>query len=492
MSIALERLSPAERQVIAESLLTDPRPHKNGELTAHCPFHQERTPGGSFFYNYDQDLAFCFSCQANYDLVAIFNAVQGREPADAEGCRQFVQKYCPADGRRPVPAPPRKPVQKQWEASPFAAPPALWVKRAEAFVGHASARLLDSEKRLGELEAWGISAETARLCRLGWNDKDKWPPCSAWGLPETVNQAGRPKKVWLPEGLVLPAVRAGKVIKIKVRRPDPTTPWGEQRKYWEVVGGSNGAYSAYGQAGHRIWVLVETERDAVLIWQECRGLGVGAMGTGGAAKRPDGRAAAILRRAAVVLNAMDYDQAGAAATYKFWENEFPNAKRWPAPPSLGKDVGDAFLAGLDIRQWVLDGLPGYAKRFLEQNAPPPQKDQNAPQAQNMQSGEGPKKPHFEQVLEWMAPWPLWRQELLSFYEALQGTGFRVFMKLDGSVWMGLKDGDWRRLHADKEQCVRFVKMRAKLHNKRELDVDLGVNSLEKIIKHYFGDHLEKR
>jgi hypothetical protein len=54
------------------------------------------------------------------------------------------------------------------------------------------------------------------------------------------------------------------------------------------------------------------------------------------------------------LNALDYDAAGGKASKK-WRSAYPNSKRWPVP--AGKDPGDAYKAGENIRNWVLAGLP---------------------------------------------------------------------------------------------------------------------------------------
>jgi hypothetical protein len=52
--------------------------------------------------------------------------------------------------------------------------------------------------------------------------------------------------------------------------------------------------------------------------------------------------------------ALDVDQAGAQA-WQWWKTTFPDCERWPVPK--GKDPGEAFEAGVDIREWVVAGLP---------------------------------------------------------------------------------------------------------------------------------------
>lgn len=483
MSIATDRLTAADRRVIIESLLTEPKPHKSDEIGGHCPFHKEETPGGAFFYNFEIDAAHCHSCGQDSDLVGIFNAVSGRDVADPDGCAEFVQRYC--DGTLPVNRE-RKPRQKrEWKPKQVGTPPQLWMEKAASFVEHSVERLQSNPERLAELLAWGIDAETACKCRFGWNDRDKWPPVTSWGLPHELNDNDKEKKVWLPEGLVMPAVHDGQVVKLKIRRPNPVTPWGENRKYWEVKGGANNLFHVYGSPASRIWVMMETERDAALVWKHVHVLGIGAIGNGGAAKRPGGYVADILGRAKLILNALDFDQAGASNSYDFWEKEYPVSVRWPAPPSMGKDVGDAISNGLDIRQWVLDGLPGFIKRWMSRGNEPvvavPNKKQTVVHS--------PEKSWFEQVLDMLDNLPLWRDELASFRVQLQDNEFKLFMGGDGRPWVGVTD---QSVLQDRIVMDALGAARKRFYEWRVLDEWIGESSLEDIVIGYFGDKLEVR
>jgi len=55
-----------------------------------------------------------------------------------------------------------------------------------------------------------------------------------------------------------------------------------------------------------------------------------------------------------ILVALDYDNAGQKA-WKWWSHNFKNAKLWPVPD--GKDPGEAFEKGINIKEWVKAGLP---------------------------------------------------------------------------------------------------------------------------------------
>ena len=495
MSIALERLSAADRRAIAESLLVDPRDHQGDEITAHCPFHSEKSPGGAFFYNYDKDLAHCMSCGQSDDLVGIYNAVSGRAVADAEGCREFIREYCPENGARVIPQRRQREQQpRRWEPGRADLPPGLWMERAAVFVEHSVERLQDNPEQLAELAAYGITAETAQACKFGWNNQDKWVPNPSWGLPEATNSMGKPKKIWLPMGLVMPAIRDGHVYKLKIRRPNPRTPWGDDRKYWEVAGGANRLYHVYGRATCWVWVLVETERDAALIWQQCRMDGVGAIGIGGASKRPCDHVAGLLRRARVVLNALDYDTAGASNTWNFWVREFPNSIRYPAPPSLGKDVGDAARAGLNVRQWVRDGLPGFIRRELDkpasapaQTAPAPATSQPAPPTETAEPA-APGDP-LTHALHQLQAYPEWRAEAVAFFTEARAIECVVRFRGDAAK-IEPQDEDWRELQKNAERLERFSALRNRLYKPRTLDAEVGEVQFCGILEYYFAEFQE--
>jgi DNA primase len=103
-------------------------------------------------------------------------------------------------------------------------------------------------------------------------------------------------------------------------------------------------------------VVVEAEFDALLVWQETRGLpvNVAVVGLGFAQGRPDTDTSAMLARAKVVLVALDYDEAGGKEFWGWWAIKFPNSRRWPVPK--GKAPGDYYRAGGNVRAWVVAGL----------------------------------------------------------------------------------------------------------------------------------------
>ncbi|UIJ36871.1 hypothetical protein LWC08_08975 [Desulfobaculum bizertense] len=378
MGKALEWLGPEGCRNVAMQILASPKPahDKAGEIGAACPFHTESTPGGAFSYNFAKDTGFCLSCGTSADLIGIYNALNGRAPKAGEGFIEFKKAFAPdapAKGALPTPKKRQNCPSPRWEPRLTNSPLPRWSKHAESFLRHSEERLAQNTHAQAQLRRWGIDEKTARACRFGWNDKDKFPPVTSWGLPYNTGRQGKEAKIYLPAGLVIPFFAEGTLQKLKIRRAaQDAAP-----RYWHVVGSSRG-YSVYGKPEYPVWLVVETERDAAMLWGILHREKIGAISTGSATARPDCNSARILRSAACVLVALDNDTAGDTNS-EWWANEFPNSIRCAVPKDYGKDPGDAFAAELDFRSWVYSALPSHARHELERlrpqiPQPKPQKD----------------------------------------------------------------------------------------------------------------------
>lgn len=270
-------------------------------------------------------------------------------------CRDFMgMDYCSACAK--VGTDPKNNFQlRSYTSPPFdpqhaKEPPVLWQNSAQRFVYQSNEALSQASEALAKLATRGFTSDTMKLFSLGWNSMDRFELLSEWGLPITYNEQGREKKVWLPKGLIIPTFVAGKVTKLKVRRND----WNENDtfpKYVEVTG-SMKSPSIYGSFEKRNLVIVESEFDAMLIQQFAADL-CACMAIGGAGKKPDLIVHALLQRTPVIIFALDFDAAGKAA-YRFWRSTYPNLRAWPI--SRGKSPGDALQMGVNLRQWIRDGL----------------------------------------------------------------------------------------------------------------------------------------
>lgn len=103
-------------------------------------------------------------------------------------------------------------------------------------------------------------------------------------------------------------------------------------------------------------ITVEAELDGLLLHQQAGDL-AGVIALGSAKARPDRVTHEALERADLVLNCLDSDGAGAKEAWSWWKRTYKNAKRWPV--HIGKDPAEAFQKGLDLRVWVMAGLPDF-------------------------------------------------------------------------------------------------------------------------------------
>ena len=106
--------------------------------------------------------------------------------------------------------------------------------------------------------------------------------------------------------------------------------------------------SVYGNPGSKPIIVVESEIDAILL-QQCAGDLCCPMALGGASKRPDADAHRLLLNTPVIIFSLDVDSAG-VKVYRWWKEVYPRMKL--CLPPVGKSPGDAYLAGIDLREWV--------------------------------------------------------------------------------------------------------------------------------------------
>jgi len=249
-------------------------------------------------------------------------------------------------------------------------PPDVWVEKAGELVKWAHEKLMENDEQLAWLAARGIDRAAVEKFNLGWNPgkdgRDLWRPREAWGLPTEMkeNKFGKmaKKRLWIPRGLVIPyqvsGVRcqvSGKNIgRVRIRRPEENPP-----RYY-VIPGSNMdmmfiEVSGVGcqVSGQNAVLVVESELDGVMCHCQSGGM-CSVLALGSSSAKPDENLMEILRNAAVILVALDFDGAGEKAM-RWWKDEFHQAKLWPVPE--GTDPGEAYQAGIDIKAWISAGLP---------------------------------------------------------------------------------------------------------------------------------------
>ncbi len=230
------------------------------------------------------------------------------------------------------------------------------------------------------LESQGINRETATRFRLGWNPgekgKDIFRERSSWGLPVERKDNGQAKKLWIPKGLVIPNFNPdGRLQRIRIRRPE-----GEP-KYFVLPGSAHDpmpcmSISSTWPGRFQALVITEAELDAQALSQAAGDL-VQVLSLGSASAKPrDAAAHEVCDQAAVILFALDQDQAGDKAL-EWWQEHYPQIKDIRLQEH--KDPGEAFKAGVDLRQWILDHLP--PAWIIAQKYPGPSKEKTPDRSQ---------------------------------------------------------------------------------------------------------------
>ena len=254
---------------------------------------------------------------------------------------------------RPDQAPsPAKPI---FTPTTHQSPAQLWQEKAGKFLTWSQDMLKENKEVMNWLAARGINAQAVEAARLGWNPgengKDVFRARKAWGLPEIKKENGKPRMLWIPQGLIIPYIVNGVIQRLRIRRPE-----GELRYY--IVPGSSMSTMIIG-AERRAFVIIESELDSIACASACPLAGAIALGT--LEGKPDASAYAILKESVQILNALDYgDQGGgkkaAERAMEWWSKNFNDrCDRWPTPK--GKDPGEAYAMGIDLDEWIRAGLP---------------------------------------------------------------------------------------------------------------------------------------
>lgn len=236
--------------------------------------------------------------------------------------------------------------------------PELWKKKAKSLIEAAEKELwtLQNIRVRQWLHERGLKDKAIKQNRLGWNTEDFFCDRKKWGLTEQIKENGRPRKCWIPAGLVIPCFANNKIVRVFIRRSNPTDlnlPPIEGPRYFLLKGSKGKTPLILGEQKKRA-IVVESDLDAMLIEQEAGDL-IQPISLGSAMNKPDGEAQTILNQAKIILVSLDRDEAGMKAAWTWWFERYPSAVRWPS--AKGKDPGEDYRAGTNIRDWIIAGLP---------------------------------------------------------------------------------------------------------------------------------------
>ena len=338
---------------------------KGGEYHGPCP----KCGGNDRFIIWPERNSFwCRKCDWNGDDIEALRILDGLscKEAFARVGRECGKEDCPVfekctgtplqyreqatTAKAPLPAPS--------ENRPAVAetPAEIWRGKAEKLVDYAHEQLLASKEKLSYLEGRGLDREAVSKYSLGILPADNYRDRASWGLSVELKENGKPKKLWLPKGIVIPFRQPGvpgqqcqALHRLRIRRDEVT---GDSPRYYWVPGSGNDVVVL--SPGCSAAVIVESDLDGLLV-DYLAGDIVSTIPLGTCSAKPKEAAARSLDEAAVILVALDADEAGLKA-WKWWRETYPQkAVRWPVP--VGKDPGEAYQQGVDIRAWILAGLP---------------------------------------------------------------------------------------------------------------------------------------
>jgi len=332
--------------------------NKGGEYHGPCP----KCGGDDRFIVWPERNSFwCRKCGWNGDDIEALRVLDGvscKEAFERVG-RECRKDSCPAFEKCTGTPRPRQehastaavPARREGEIKPAAAenPVDKWQAKAEKLVKYAHEQLFASPEKLEYLKNRGLDLAAVEKYNLGYLPQYLYRERSSWGLSAELKENGKPKKLWLPKGIVIPYQVDGQLHRIRIRRDEVS---GDSPRYYWVPGSGNDVVVL--SSGRRSAIVVESDLDGLLVDYLAGDL-VATIPLGTSSAKPKQAAAEALAAADVVLVALDADEAGLKG-WKWWRENYGNtAVRWPVP--VGKDPGEAYQQGVDIRAWVIAGLP---------------------------------------------------------------------------------------------------------------------------------------
>jgi hypothetical protein len=252
------------------------------------------------------------------------------------------------------------------------APDPAWRARAEQFIVWAESNLASHPGAQAYLEKErGLSPETWRAFRLGFNPTNLYDDPARWGLDG--------KKIWLPRGIVIPGFWQGEPWYVKIRRPLPGQALGDHIGNWNQgdsladvkFGGPRGGISTLFRLELQDFkpalILTEGEWDTMLTWEYCPDL-CDVATLGGAGARFDVLDLTLLTRYPLILVIHDDDAAGEKGR-EYIATLQQHCPRIMIVHPPAHDLSDYWKGGDNLRTWLVRSLASTLKSTLTANAP---------------------------------------------------------------------------------------------------------------------------
>ena len=341
-----------------------------------CPKCGGAPDSTRFVVNLAKDFGNCYSCGFNADSVRLLRVMEGMTCPEAhravgvecdfyncpvsDQCRRGKSESTKcADRNNTV----QTSQSKQHEFAPIAVdnPVEAWQCHAMTMVTTSHERLLACPEQLDYLAGRGLPLDAVTKYHLGWIPKVEFKARKAWGLENKWNEKEQRSITSLAfqQGILIPWIIDGHIHRLRVRKTvvkDKKDP-----RYLWIEGSGNDIICLNPSA--KAHCVVESDLDGLLIdW--IAGDFVGAVPLGSCSTKPKSTVMGLLRSSLRILVALDSDgvirdnrvHAPGAKASLWWLETFPAAaRRWPVPQ--GKDPGEAYTAGSDLRVWIIAGLP---------------------------------------------------------------------------------------------------------------------------------------
>lgn len=242
----------------------------------------------------------------------------------------------------------------RWTPRELILPCEQWQERAEKFAYHCHKQLFTKYKDIRKqlLNDRGLSDKTILKARIGYNDSHMNFQLESWGLePEKDNDAVN-QSLWLPQGIIIPQFFNDKLIRLRIRQTD------QSNSRYVVVKGSSMGFFDYNKHisldiafSNHSWMVTESELDGWLLHQKAQNSCI-IFSLGSSTARPDKKTHEYLKNNPGLIN-LDNDDAG-HNEMTWWVENYPDAI--PYYSIKGKDPGEDFQAGVNVSQWLQDGL----------------------------------------------------------------------------------------------------------------------------------------
>lgn len=312
-----------------------------GEYAGPCPFC-----GGTdrFSIHPSKDHFVCRQCQKAGD--AIHFAMEYLNKSYTEICKHLDippnYKFTQLDTTRDD--------SISWEPKEIKIPSKIWQEKAKCFLFEKFKYLMSpsGKNQRDYLNNRGINNETIKRARMGYSDRSVVFDAKTWGITSDGHDNSTERNIWVPEGILIPQFYDGNLMRIRVRQSNPIS----LTRYAVVRGSSMRFFDYDTHVGNRkniihAYIVVESDLDGWLLYQECSDL-IRVFSAGSSSARPDTFTHECLKEDPGLI-CLDNDKAGCKET-EWWVKQYPKAI--PLKPVNGKDPGEMFENGVNIRDWI--------------------------------------------------------------------------------------------------------------------------------------------